>query len=86
MAHNSCPKCGTGIAGGGKTCGSCGAVRLQSFHTCARVKVSSLLTTAFTAEYQLKICALTDLPTVAITNKYASCKITYDMKEVAVSH
>lgn len=29
MAHNSCPKCGSGITGGGKTCGSCGAVGLS---------------------------------------------------------
>lgn len=27
MGHNSCPKCGAGISGGGKKCGSCGAVR-----------------------------------------------------------
>ena len=26
MGHNSCPKCGAGISGGGKKCGSCGAV------------------------------------------------------------
>ncbi|KAM0804825.1 hypothetical protein BDR22DRAFT_554453 [Usnea florida] len=26
MGHNSCPKCGAGITGGGKKCGSCGAV------------------------------------------------------------
>ena len=86
MAHNSCPKCGSGISGGGKTCGSCGAVRLQSFHTCARVNILSLLTPVFTEEHQLKIRALTDLPTVATTNKHASYKIKYDMKEVAVSH
>lgn len=26
MGHNSCPKCGAGISGGGKKCGGCGAV------------------------------------------------------------
>ena len=26
--HNSCPKCGAGIAGGSKTCGSCGSVSI----------------------------------------------------------
>jgi hypothetical protein len=29
MSHNGCPKCGAAISGGGKKCGSCGAVRLQ---------------------------------------------------------
>jgi len=24
--HSSCPKCGASVTGGGKTCGSCGAV------------------------------------------------------------
>ena len=29
MSHNGCPKCGAAINGGGKKCGSCGAVRLR---------------------------------------------------------
>ena len=34
MGHNSCPKCGAGIAGGGKKCGSCGAVCLAPRARC----------------------------------------------------
>lgn len=28
--HNTCPKCSAAIAGGSKTCGSCGSVRPTS--------------------------------------------------------
>ena len=40
MGHSSCPKCGAGIAGGSKKCGSCGAVSgvLCLLSCCLRVQ------------------------------------------------
>ena len=75
MAHNSCPKCGSGISGGGKTCGSCGAVSLQLSPACL---------IAYMGDQQLIICALIDLSTVASTSMLSASSST--MKEVEVSH
>ena len=43
MGHNSCPKCGAGISGGGKKCGSCGAV-------CGKVNTDDLEANLFVCD------------------------------------
>ena len=34
IMHNTCPKCSAAIAGGSKTCGSCGSVRPDALFYC----------------------------------------------------
>ncbi|KAK0386926.1 hypothetical protein NLU13_5239 [Sarocladium strictum] len=43
MGHSSCPKCTATIAGGSKTCGSCGAVHLPQLSRSAKAADSSMM-------------------------------------------
>lgn len=44
IMHNTCPKCSAAIAGGSKTCGSCGSVRPDALFYLLRVKTMQSLT------------------------------------------